>query len=153
MVSRQRGVTLIELLLVLLLAGVLLSIGMPRLDQLLTQKALEKDARQMAWTLRTARQTAISSGAPQMVIFRPSTDRYRYQGKTTSLSQGIHYMGNTTFHNDYETHIISCQFNSSGLPLPRGGTATLQDDHGHKLYVIVNSVEGRVRVSDQPPQF
>lgn len=114
--------------------------------------ALEKEASRMAWTLRSARQEAITSGRSEMVRFLPTAGRYTYKGKTTELEHGIRFIGLTTFKTPGSS-LIYCQFTMTGAPSPRGGTVALGNRSGEILYVIVNPAGGRVRVSDENPNF
>jgi prepilin-type N-terminal cleavage/methylation domain-containing protein len=144
----NRGVTLIELLLVMALIGIIMLIAYPSMQPLLSKRALESDANQLAWTLRSARQKAITTGKPQMVKFYPYADMYYYDGELIKLSDGIHYSGTTSFDQTPLGYI--CSFTSRGTP-SQAGTVTLKDEHQHFIYVIVNPVGGRVRVSTEPP--
>ena len=69
-----------------------------------------------------------------------NTDIYR----EVKLPTGIDLMG-TNFPSSYLT------FKSDGGPDGLGGHVTLGDNKGNKLYVIVLSVTGRVRVDPSPP--
>lgn len=150
MVWRTRGLTLIELLLVLALIGIILMLAYPSLDPAVSRYTLEKDARQMAWALRNAREKAITTGEPQHVEFKPYANKYEYNGKEIKLSDGIAFVGTTTFPKR-SNGMILCSFASTGIP-SNAGTVTLKDKYNNRLYIIVNPVGGRVRVSTEPPQ-
>lgn len=116
------------------------------------RQALEKEASRMAWTLRSARQEAITNGRSELVRFLPTAGRYTYKGKTTELEHGIRFIGLTTFKRQ-DASFIYCQFTMTGAPSPGGGTVALGNRSGDILYVIVNPAGGRVRVSDEKPNF
>lgn len=150
MVFSPRGVTLIELLLVTALIGIILLLAYPSLEPVKSKYTLEKDAKQMAWTLRSARQKAITTGEPQHVEFKPHAGKYEYDGKEIKLSDGIRYVGTTTFPKRSNGMIV-CSFASTGVP-SNAGTVTLKDNYNNYLYIIVNPVGGRVRISTEPPK-
>ena len=150
MVFKTRGVTLIELLLVTALLGLILLLAYPSFEPMRSKYTLAKDAKQMAWTLRSARQKAITTGEPQYVEFKPHANKYEYNGEEIPLSEGIHYVGSTTFPKK-SNGMIMCSFASNGVP-SSAGTVTLRDKYNNQLYIIVNPVGGRVRISTEPPK-
>lgn len=148
MVSRPRGITLIELLLVMALIGIILLIAYPSFEPLRSKHTLTRDANHLAWTLRSARQNAITTGRPQEVEFKPYAGMYEYNGEVFQLSDGIQFVGTTTFQKVNNRRV--CSFTSQGRP-SFAGTVTLRDRYNNQLYIIVNPVGGRVRVSPDPP--
>lgn len=145
----DKGYTLIELIAVMAILALAAAITFPALAQPLVNAKLESDARQMASALRMARQEAITSGQPRTVIFYPGNDKYKILGQSTYyLKSGINYVGDTTF-TMRSGGKPACAFSPSGAP-SSGGTVTLQSQAG-RLYIIVNPVAGRVRISDSPP--
>jgi general secretion pathway protein H len=60
----QKGMTLIELVLVMALLAVLLSVSAPWLSRFFAGRGLEEEARQMLALTRYARSQAITSGVP-----------------------------------------------------------------------------------------
>lgn len=150
MSSSRRGVTLIELLMVMALIGIIMTITFPSMQPLISKQTLKSDANKMAWTLRSARQKAITTGKPQMVKFYTS-DMYYYNGELIKLSDGIHYYIGDSFYNAQLGGKI-CSFTSRGTP-SQSGTITMKDKHQQLIYVIVNPVGGRVRVSTEPPKI
>ena len=148
MSSSRRGVTLIELLMVMALIGIIMTITFPSMQPLISKQTLKSDANKMAWTLRSARQKAITTGEAQEVEFKPYTNKYEYNGEEIELSDGIRYVGNTSFQAVGNRRF--CSFTSQGIP-SHSGKVTLKDKHQHIIYIIVNPVGGRVRVSTEPP--
>lgn len=69
---RQRGVTLIEQLMVLTIIGVLLGIAVPSLHQLMARSELQAAQTDFIAALQHARASAVTSG--RRVVFCPSVD-------------------------------------------------------------------------------
>lgn len=147
--NKRSGFTLIEVVAVMAIILVAAAISMPSLERPLDDARLYTDARQMANVLRSAREQAIGSMEATTVIFYPASARYKVMGKTSStLQSGVQFVGGTTFTTRFGS-MPTCVFAPTGAP-GSGGTVTLTN--GHKLmYVIVNPVAGRVRLSETPP--
>lgn len=122
---------------------------MPALAKPLNTVKLRTDAREMASLLRLARQQAMTSGQPQTVIFYPVNAKYKMNGQSHFLNPGINFLGNTTFTTKVGG-LPACSFSPSGAP-GSGGTITLSNSDS-RMYVIVNAVAGRVRISESPPE-
>lgn len=135
----------------LALIGIVALIALPASSHLWENAKLKADTRQMAWVLRLARQEAVSQGTPQAVYFYTEAGFYQYRDKIYQLSSGIRFVGATTFKRQYSTGPRTCIFSASGAPA-QAGTAVLGNRTGNKLYVIVNVVAGRVRISTNPPE-
>ena len=129
--------------------AIVTTITMPALARPLEDAKLQADARRMAAVLRMARQESITTGKPQTVVFYTSATKYKIMGQSTYyLKSGIDFVGTTTFTMRAESS-PACSFSPSGAP-SSGGTVTLCN-HYSRLYIIVNPVAGRVRISESPP--
>lgn len=126
------------------------AIAVPALAKPLETVKLRTDARLMASMLRLAREQSIASGQPRTVIFYPGNAKYKISGQTYHLlNPGINFVGTTTF-TTRVGGLPACSFSPSGAP-SSGGTITLANSNS-RIYVIVNAVAGRVRISDSPPE-
>ncbi len=127
------------------------AIAYPSMARPLNDAKLETDARQMADVLRMARQQAITTGQTATVVFYPANAMYKINGQSLiNLKTGIRFVGLTSFTTRVNT-LPACTFSPTGAP-GSGGTVTLTN--GNRLiYVIVNPVAGRVRLSDTPPDL
>lgn len=122
----------------------------PSLAKEIEKRKLEVEARLIASELRLARQEAIFNEKPQRILFYLFNNSYRIQGgPMVKLSAGNRFEGNTTFTTKHYG-IPYCEFLPSGAPAS-GGTVFLQNENNDKIYIIVNPVAGRVRISDKPP--
>ena len=81
----QKGFTLVELLVVLLILGVLLALAPPVFNRALPGLELRAAAREVAATLREARGRAIRANREAAVAFDLAEGVYRLEGKA-----GIH---------------------------------------------------------------
>ncbi|NLO21544.1 MAG: prepilin-type N-terminal cleavage/methylation domain-containing protein [Syntrophomonadaceae bacterium] len=148
--SRHKGFTLIELMVVLLILALTLSLAWPQLNRPYQRYALNSSATQLAWTLREARSEAMFKGRISSVRFYVSLNRYRSDKQSYYLVKGIQYGGIPTFPSRIGS-IPVCSFNATGAPAG-GGTVVLKNQLNDKKYIIVNPIVGKVRVSDKPPE-
>lgn len=125
-------------------------IATPIFTKTLEAAKLKSDAQQMASVLRMARQEAITSGQPRTVVFYPQNAKYKISGQSYYyLQSGITFFGTTNFTKQVGG-LPACGFSPSGAS--SGGTITLRNSN-NRLYVIVYSAAGRVRVSESPPEY
>ena len=130
--------------------ALLCGLSMPKLSTAMGAWELKADAGRMASLLRLARQEAITSGQPRTVIFYPANAKYKINGETSiNLEPGNSFIGTTTF-TQKVGGLPACGFSPSGAP-SSGGTVTLGNGSG-RIYIIVNPVAGRIRISESPPQ-
>lgn len=138
-------------MLALTLIAIIFSLAVPAVSRAEQAWVLKADANKMAATLRWARQEAIFTGKPQIVLFYPESHCYRVQGQSLQyFNKGIKYKGNTTFTTKI-SNTPACTFSAAGVP-SSGGTATLVNKYDQKLYIILNPVAARIRVDDKPPE-
>ncbi len=113
---------------------------------------LEAAAWRLASDLRLAQQVAISTGKTSRVEFRQFNNDYRMwlpeDMERVRLPEGISYAGNTF---PLSSGVRKVSFTALGAP-SQGGTVTLANQRGDKLYVITTPATGRVRVSKDPPE-
>lgn len=83
---RSDGVTLIEVLTSIVIAGILMAIALPAFSRLLPGIRLSSAARQIATDLQLAKMRAISQHTAQTVTFSTSTASYTFGSDTRSLS-------------------------------------------------------------------
>jgi type II secretory pathway pseudopilin PulG len=146
------GFTIIEVTIVLLIISIVFIAALPVTGKAASFFNLKHSANQMAADIREVQQRALSESCSlYMIDFYP--DKYVIKKSSHSvaiiidavyLPQGIR-IDNTNFSEG------KIRFSAEGTP--RGGTVTLRDQKTNKFrFVIVASITGRVRVSDQPPK-
>lgn len=144
----ERGFTLLELILVMLITTLSLAIITPSLQHQAGKMQLEGNARKMAWILRLNQQQAIYSGQDKMVRFYPAVNAY-LAGDTFHYLEGAEYAALPNFPTQIG-RVPACVFQPSGIPRA-GGTVVLRNNRQDKSYVIVSPVAGRIRISADPP--
>jgi Tfp pilus assembly protein FimT len=142
----------------MLLLGLILSLAVPSLSSTLEYMKLKADANKMAQFLRLARQDAVTNETVSRVVFYADSNRYKVYdsshptGVCYLLNNGIIIEGTTSFQTRFgvgDTPRV-CVFNPAGVP-SGGGAVILRNRNNKILYVIVNAVAGRVRISEDPP--
>ncbi|MBS4020812.1 MAG: type II secretion system protein [Dethiobacter sp.] len=147
----RRGVTLIEMLVVIMIVGILAGVAVPVARQS-SLWPLRAAANELAVRIRATRHMAIVEGSTCHIIFHEFNNRYKleYPGGSSwvSLPEGINYAANN-FPLSLDGR-PTLYFRYTGAP-NRGGHVALKDRKGNKLYVIVTPVTGRVRIDTAPP--
>jgi len=146
----ESGLTLLEVMFILIVLGILGLIAAPRIEPVLARQRLASDAQKICWTLRDNRERSIASGSPQSVEFFLYGSSYRLlpNGTLCQLSGGISYDFISIPKNEHNRILLS--YNILGTP-SQGGTIALKNNFGDKKYIVITPVIGRVRVSDTPP--
>lgn len=131
----RRGVTLIELLIVIMMIGLLTAFALPKWVKISSAIALESAAQQVARELSTAHMQAIKYNRTVVVQRHGATDYQVDAGTRKSLPDGVRFATTTA------TRI---EFASFGPASTGAVTWTLQKDGAQKL--IQMSATGRARV-------
>lgn len=85
LVYRSDGVTLIEVLTSIVIAGILMAIALPAFSKLMPGIRVSSAARQIATDLQLAKMRAISQHTAQTVTFTQSSSSYTLGSDTRSL--------------------------------------------------------------------
>lgn len=134
--SRERGFSLIELMIVLVVLGLVLGYTMPSLLRFSSTLQLRGTAENIAGQLRLAREKAIATGVVQPVRFSTGSPTSGYRttpavgvGGSWTLPHGITYVWVTGAESTYV-------FQRDGR-CDRSGLVVLSDPHGHRDTVSV----------------
>lgn len=146
--NRNKGYTLIELMVVLSIIALLLGLGISGIDSIIQWNKLSTTTGILSTGLKEAQSMAFYEGVYYKIQFWPVLDRYRIY-RQTELIQDIILEGidllNTTFSDD------QVYFYPNGTP-SMGGTITLKNKRGKVFYIIMTPVTARIRVSSEPPE-
>lgn len=145
--AARHGFTLVELLVVLAIAGMILAVTPPMLSNALPGLQLKAAARQTANALRLTREIAIAQGRPMQWSLDIETGVYRIApgGRGGTLPAGL------------EISLLSAAdegagASSGGIRFFPDGTATggrvMLARNGHGYQVGVNWLTGRVLIAD-----
>lgn len=151
--SEARGFTLMELLVVLVIAGLAVSLVGPGFQRLLPGLGLEAEARSLAAMLRHARSQAILSGVPVSISQEPQGGSLRlsyreapYQprrGLEVKLEGGEHSNGG-------DAGVAQILFYPPGDS--SGGSLTVKLEEGQSRVIVVDWLSGRVERSTEEEQ-
>lgn len=145
--SRSRGVTLLELLVVLLLIGLVSAIVIPRVAGGPTEAELRSSTRQLAAGLRLARSTAVTERRPVVleIDMEHRLFRLEHEPRSYSLPTGIELSLYTARQDIVTEKVGGIRFFPDGGS--NGGRITVAAGE-HQYRVDVDWLTGRVSISD-----
>jgi len=146
--NRNKGYTIIELMVVVGIISLLLGLSLNRLYNLMQWSKLNRAAVILSSELKNTQSRAFYEGVYYKLQFWPSLDRYRIY-KQTELIDDIILEDINLFNTNFTDNNL--YFYPNGVP-SMGGTVTLKNKMGKILYVIMTPVTARVRVSPNPPE-
>lgn len=152
-INNEKGLTLVELLCVLVFIGIIVTIATPALSRVEEKRNLDIAARTLAIDIRETQQKAITKGWSQLIEFRSSMQDYRIRDGVTNelkivkLPEGISYRSNNFPRVGGYRLLV---FFRTGAP-NNGGTVALINESGDTRFIIVTPATGRVRIDQNPP--
>ena len=146
--SRNKGYTIIELTIVVVIISLLLSLSLNGLYNLIQWSKLNRAAAILSSELKLAQSKAFYGGVYYKLQFWPTLDRYRIYRQTV-LYKEIQLEDIDLFNTNFTDNNV--YFYPNGVP-SMGGTVTLKNKREKVLYVIMTPVTARVRVSPDPPE-
>jgi general secretion pathway protein H len=148
--KNNRGFSLFELILVLLLLGVSMAVVLPNIDRGLQDRELRRSALALAAAARELRSRALSDGVPQRLVLNVPQKRYRV-GRSTEvqLPAEINFVS-VNGAESLERDLKSFYFFPNGSIL--GGEIVLADSAKSISYLIrFEALTGRVEVARGNP--
>jgi len=146
--NHNKGFTLIELMVVVVIISLLLTLSLNGLDNLMQWNKLNVAASILSSELKNTQSRAFYEGVYYKLQFWPPLNRYRIY-KQTELHKEIQLEDIDLFNTNFTDNNL--YFYPSGVP-GQGGTVTLKNKRGKVLYVIMTPVTARVRISPDPPE-
>jgi len=150
--NRNKGYTLIELMVVVGIIALLLGLSLNGLNNLIQWNKLNVAAALLSSELKNTQSMAFYEGVYYKIDFWESLDRYRiYKQKEVyyEVYKDIQLEDIDLFNTNYTDDKV--YFYPNGVP-SMGGTVTLKNKIRKVLYVIMTPVTARVRVSPEPPE-
>ena len=146
--NRNKGYTIIELMVVIGIVSLLLGLGINGLDYLIQLNKLNTAAALLGSGLKNIQSRAFYEAVYYKLQFCPTLNRYRVY-KETELINDIILIDIDLFDTNFTDNNL--YFYPNGVP-SMGGTITLKNKRGKVLYVIMTPVTARVRISPNPPE-
>lgn len=123
--SRQKGFTLVEMMVVLLVIGITLAAGVPSFSRYMRTSNLDSASKQVEGAFKLARQRAITEGVPYLILWSNYTWYYiiRDTDRNGTYTSGEPYTG-PTYLPKGTWATASTGFTSSYLSFYPNGTAS-----------------------------
>ncbi|KAF1086558.1 hypothetical protein SPSYN_00277 [Sporotomaculum syntrophicum] len=150
--ARNKGYSLIELTIVILIMSIIMAIVVPIMNNYIANYQLQTECMQLQQHIRSVAQEALVKDSDSFYIrLRLIEDKYiivapsgNSNSTTVQLPDGID-LAFSNFPLDY------IRFSGKGKPVVGGHIRLESKKTGKMQYVIVAAITGRARISNQPP--
>ena len=146
MPKADKGFTLVELIIAVLIIGLLFGVAVPQFTGVLADYRLKSDALRLAAEIRKVQQESVYGKAGSFKIrFLKNNGQYRIEERvrileTYELSPGVRMA-------EVVLGANPLTFTIDGAPAGGGGRIVLENDRGQRYYVYIIGATGRVRAS------
>ena len=147
--SKNRGFTMVELVLTLTIGSILTAMAIPQARTVLNQYRLQSAVASATWAVQSTRYQALMAGYPYQVVFTQSAGTYQIQdlpiGATTYANVGtaIPLSGSSVSLNQDTT----LQFSPNGSVTATTGGLTFTVTYMNSTKTITVSTYGNVKVT------
>lgn len=141
-IKSKRGLTFLEIVVVLLIVGILSAVFIPRLEiSVATRAVVEGAALMVASDIRYAQEFSMATGVNKTIIFPAGSNSYTFQPIHTLDPPGQLPAG-ARIGNDF-----TITFNSFGEPIIGGGGSLIITGGGETRRITIFPYTGKVSIS------
>jgi Tfp pilus assembly protein FimT len=138
-----KGFTTVELIIVVVVAGIMMAIALPKLSNTINNVDLHSAARQVKADIRYAQEAAMSRYRKTTITFTSNSDTYTIKARGYSESKELPARSKVIF--DSGSTALIFTFNSSGEPIVGGGIIQISSG-GSDKQIRVYSTTGKVSI-------
>jgi prepilin-type N-terminal cleavage/methylation domain-containing protein len=144
-VRSQKGFTLVEIMFVLLIAGITVVMAVPLVSNVTSYFRLRGAVSSVTGAIQAARYQAIFQGCPYQVVFAATPNTYQIRKSCPS---------NGTFVNDCPGSLTSCPvpLSGTGTPITLNADITLNFSPGGKITSTTSPMAMTITYSTKPPE-
>ncbi len=139
-----KGFTTVELIIVVVVAGIMMAIALPKLSNTINSVDLYSAARQVKSDIRYTQERAMSRYRKTTITFASNSDTYTIKASGYSESKELPARSKAVFDSGSTAFIFT--FNSSGEPIVGGGGIIKISSEGSFKLIGVYSTTGKVTI-------
>ena len=142
--GHMKGFTTVELIIVVVVAGIMMAIALPKLSNTINNVDLHSAARQVKADIRYTQEAATSRYRKTTITFASNSDTYTITASGYSESKELPTRSKAVFDavSDTGSEALIFTFNSTGEPIVGGGKY-IQISSGGSKQIVVSDVTGR----------